>query len=285
MRKVTISLIMLAIIWITVLIPFVASTESNSLVASYGETTFNNQEYKNFVDNYFVNNANINLNDVESEIVTASDVNEISAGISQRTYSSNQIFSSALLDLNELDGITITVDTSKITTVTPDMFKTALDSAGISQGHVYVTSPVVATGESALAGIMDSYEEATDIEIPDEVKQAANGEIHVQTEIVNNSNISGDDLANLVSEVKNEAQQDNATSKETIINIINNVATQNNINLSDADIDKLADAISQSQSVQDQASQYKEQLDSFLGSNKTQSIFDQIFNFINNIFN
>lgn len=285
MRKVTISLIMLAIICITVLIPFVASTESNSLVASYGETTFNNQEYKNFVDNYFVNNANINLNDVESEIVTASDVNEISAGISQRTYSSNQIFSSALLDLNELDGITITVDTSKITTVTPDMFKTALDSAGISQGHVYVTSPVVATGESALAGIMDSYEEATDIEIPDEVKQAANGEIHVQTEIVNNSNISGDDLANLVSEVKNEAQQDNATSKETIINIINNVATQNNINLSDADIDKLADAISQSQSVQDQASQYKEQLDSFLGSNKTQSIFDQIFNFINNIFN
>ena len=68
-------------------------------------------------------------------------------GISQRTYSSNQIFSSALLDLNETNGITITVDTSKITTVTPAMFKTALDSAGINQGHVYVTSPVVSTGE------------------------------------------------------------------------------------------------------------------------------------------
>lgn len=285
MRKITISLIMLVIICVAVMLPLAATSQSNSLVVSYGETTYHNSQYKSFVDNYFVNNAHINMNDVESEVVSAEDVNEISSGISQRTYSSNQIFSSALLDLNETNGITITVDTSKITTVTPAMFKTALDSAGINQGHVYVTSPVVSTGESALAGIMDSYEEATDIEIPDKVKEAVNGEIHAQSEIVNNSNVDGDKLANLVSDVKEQVKQENTSSKDTIINIINNVAIQNNINLSDADVDKLADAISQSQSVQDQASQYKQQLDSFLKSDEGQSIFNQIISYIKNFFN
>ena len=51
------------------------------------------------------------------------------------------------------------------------MYLSALKSAGITKGHVYVTSPVEATGESALAGIMNSYEVVTDVEIPESVKQ------------------------------------------------------------------------------------------------------------------
>ena len=54
----------------------------------------------------------------------------------------------------------VEVDNS-INTITPKMYMSALKSAGIQGGHVYVTSPVSATGESALAGIMDCYEQAT----------------------------------------------------------------------------------------------------------------------------
>ena len=72
------------------------------------------------------------------------------------------------------------------------MYISALKSSGITAGHVYVTSPVEATGESALAGIMNSYEEVTDVKIPDTVKEAANNEIYTQAEIVKNSNVDAE---------------------------------------------------------------------------------------------
>ena len=244
MKKSIIALI-LVILMLGVLIPTIASADSKGLVVCYGETTYGNQDYKNTVDNFFKSNSNTNLNDADVHVVYANDVNAISSGISQETYGSGDILSSALIDLNSGDGITISVDSSKITLVTADMYKSALDSAGITKGHVYVTSPVEATGESALAGIMKSYEEATDVEIPEEVKQAANQEIQVESEIVSDSNLTGDDVAKVVSDVKEEVQQDNITDKETIVTIINNVAVNNNINISESNVDKLADTISQ----------------------------------------
>ena len=39
MRKITISLIMLVIICVAVMLPLAATSQSNSLVVSYGETT------------------------------------------------------------------------------------------------------------------------------------------------------------------------------------------------------------------------------------------------------
>ena len=98
----------------------------------------------------------------------------------------------------------------------------ALKSAGITSGHVYVTSPVTATGESALAGIMNSYEVVTEVEIPEPVKEAANNEIYTQAEIVKNSDVDADELSNLVDDVKEEVQENNVTDHKTIVNIINN---------------------------------------------------------------
>ena len=64
--------------------------------------------------------------------------------------------------MKDNDNLQVSVDKSKITTITGDMYLSALKSAGITSGHVYVTSPVSSTGESALAGIMNAYETATD---------------------------------------------------------------------------------------------------------------------------
>ncbi len=86
------------------------------------------------------------------KVITASDVNKISSDISHNTYNSNQILSCALVDLNGYNQIKVDVDTSKINTITPSMYQSALESAGITKGHVIITSPVSATGESALAG-------------------------------------------------------------------------------------------------------------------------------------
>ena len=215
MRKITIAI--LALILVGMLLPTGFATDSN-LVITYGETTNANNNYKSIVDAFFTSQANVDLNNVESKVITADQVNQVSSGITGKSYSSNQIYSSAFLDLNDNDNLQVSVDKSKITTITGDMYISALKSAGITSGHVYVTSPVEATGESALAGIMNAYEQATDVEIPENVKEAANDEIYTQAEIVENSGVDADSLSKLVDDVKQEVSKDNITDHNTIVN-------------------------------------------------------------------
>ena len=283
MRKITVAI--LALVLVGMLMPAGFSSDTNSVVITYGETTHVNSEYKNIVDNFFKNYANVDLNSAETKIITASDVNAVSSSITGKTYSSDQIFSSALVNLKDSGNIDVYVDTSKITTITADMYKSALDSAGITHGSVYVTSPVTATGESALAGIMNSYEVATNVEIPEKVKEAANDEIYTQAEIVNNSGVDPDKLSNLVSEVKDTVSDRNVTDHAEIVNIINNHVQTNNINITNSDIENLANSIEQVQNVQGDVNDYKDKV-SGVFNNSTGGGFslDSLFNWIHSIF-
>lgn len=294
MHKKLLAICLVSIFLAMAVVPTGFAGTTDKVVITYGETTYMNQQYKSIVDNYFAGKTNVDLNNVESKVITAGDVNEISSGFSGKTYNSNQIVSSALLDLNQNGEITVEVDNS-INTITPKMYMSALKTAGIQGGHVYVTSPVSATGESALAGIMDCYEEATDVEIPDNVKEAANQEISTEAEIMENSNVSADDLSQLVDDVKEKVNEENITDHATIVNIINDYSTTYNINISDSDIENLADTIEQVQSVQDDANAYKEQIsdfvdstDSAIGSSSDSGSgfsLDSLFNSLLGIFN
>jgi len=278
MRKI---MILLAIIVVGMLIPVGFSTNDSQVVITYGETTYNNANYKTTVDTFFENNAGGNLKNIDSKIITASDVNKISGSITGKTYSSDQVFSSALVDLKENDNLEVSVDKSKITTITGDMYISALKSSGITAGHVYVTSPVEATGESALAGIMNSYEEVTDVEIPDTVKEAANNEIYTQAEIVKNSNVDAEKLSDLVDDVKEEVKVNNVTDHNTIVNIINNHTVTNNINITNSDIENLATSIEQTQNVQGDVNTYQSEVSDVMnGTNASEQkgFLDGFFN-------
>ena len=275
----------LALILMGMLIPAGFSTDSN-VVITYGETTYANNNYKSIVDNFFASQSNLDVNNIGTKIITANEVNQVSSGITGKYYSSNQILSSALLDLNDNDNLEVSVDKSKITTITGDMYISALKSAGITKGHVYVTSPVEATGESALAGIMNAYEQVTDVEIPESVKEAANDEIYTQAEIVENSGVSADQLAKLVDDVKQEVSSENITDHNTIVNIINNHVENNNINITNVDIENLADTIEQVQNVQGDVNYYQDQVSSFLDGNSTGGFsFDGLMDFIKSFVN
>ena len=274
-----IGIVILAIILAGMIIPAGFSTDSN-VVITYGETTYANSNYKSFVDNFFVNQANVDVNNVGIKTITADQVNQISGGITGKYYNSNQILSSALVDLNDNADLKVSVDKSKITTITGDMYISALKSAGITKGHVYVTSPVQATGESALAGIMNSYEVVTDVEIPDSVKEAASDEIYTQAEIVDNSNVSADDLSKLVDDVKEQVSSENITDHATIVNIINNYVENNNINITNVDIENLANSIEQTHNVQGDIDVYQSEVSDIQNStaNETQGLLDGLFN-------
>ena len=260
MHKNNIIIAILSIIIIGMLIPVGFSANDNQVVLTYGETTKNNAEYKNIVDTFFESQAGIDLKGVNSKIITASEVNKISSTITGKNYNSNQIFSSALVDLNDNENLKVTVDKSKITTITGDMYISALKSVGITKGHIFVTSPITATGESALAGIMNSYEEASDVKIPETVKEAANNEIYTQAEIVNDTNVSADDLSKLVDDIKEVVKKENITDHQTIVDLINNYTIQHNINITSSDIEELANSIEQLQNIQEYIDNYQTEL-------------------------
>lgn len=276
MRKSLIGILLLSIIIVGIALPIGFSAQSNSKVISYGETTYNNQEYKSIVDNFFNQQAGVDVKNVESKIITAGEVNKVASKITQKTYTSDQIFSSALVDLSDKGNIKVTVDKSKITTITADMYISALKSAGINHGHVYVTSPTVATGESALTGIMNSYEVATDVTIPDKVKQAANEEIYTEADIVEKDNVSAQDLTKLVDDVKVTVQNNNITDHTTIVNIIQNYTVKNNINMTNSSIENLATSIGGVQSVQGDVKNYSNQVTQIAGGSSNGFSLDGI---------
>ena len=282
MRK---TIIILALILIGMLIPVGFATSDTQVVITYGETTMNNANYKSIVDNFFVNNAGLDLKNVDSKVITASEVNKISSSITGKSYSSSQIFSSALVDLNDNDNLEVSVDKSKITTITGDMYLSALKSAGITAGHVYVTSPITATGESALAGIMNSYEVVTNVEIPEPVKEAANNEIYTQAEIVKNSDVNPENLSKLVDDVKEEVQENNVTDHQTIVNIINNLTVVYNVNITNVDVENLADSIEQIQNVQGDINNYQVEVSDVLNDTGTSGTGDGVEGLLNGLFN
>lgn len=277
MRKSLVGILLLSVVIFGIALPIGFSTQSHSKVISYGETTYNKQEYKSVVDDFFKQQANVDAKNVESKIITASEVNKVASTITQKTYTSEDIYSSALVDLSDSGNIKVTVDKSKITTITADMYISALKSAGINHGHVYVTSPVVATGESALTGIMNSYETATDVKIPEKVKQAANDEISTEADIVEKDNVSAQDLTKLVDSVKITVQNNNITDHKTIVNIIQNYTVNNNINMTNSSIEKLATSIGDVQSVQGDVKGYSNQITQVAGGNSGGFSLDQIF--------
>jgi len=273
--------LLLALIVLMVLLTPIYSASTSGFAITYGETTYNNPSYKSTVLNYFKTQTSKNLDDATSKVITASEVNQISKNITGRTYNSNQIFSCALVDLSYSQGIKIVVDTSKVTTVTSKMYANALKSSGIENGYVVVTSPVTATGESALTGVLKSYEIAVGTSIPEEAKQAATEELYTETEIANQTGQDPDKIANLFDEAKQEVSSQNLQDPAQIKVIVINIANNMNINLSDEQAQQIADALANSQKAQSSLSDFKNQLQiATQQASQSQGILEQIWNYV-----
>ena len=253
---------------------------------TYGETTYANADWKNSMNTYFQSKTSKNISDATSKVVTASEVNAISMNITGRTYPSSQIFSCAMVDLSYSQGINVVVDTSKITVVTPKMYANALKSTGINNGYVVVSSPISASGEAALAGVLESYEVAVGAPIPDQAKKAATEELYTETQIVNQTGQSPDKIADLFSKAMDQVQNQNLQDPAQIKVIVINIANSMNINLSDQQAQQIANSLANSQQAQSSLTDFKNKLQS-VTTQATQSggIIEQIMNYLQSIFN
>jgi uncharacterized protein YpuA (DUF1002 family) len=250
-----------------------------------GEATNNNAAYKNSMLSYFQSKTDKNVSDANTKVITASEVNDVSKNVTGLVYPPSKIFSCAMVDLSYQNGIKVIVDKSKVTVVTPQMYANALQSSGIDRGYVVVSSPVPATGEAALAGVLKSYEIAVGAPIPEEAKKASTEELYLETQLVNQTGQNGDKVAQLFSDVKNQTQNQNLQNPDEIKVIVVNVANQMNINLSDNQTQQIADSVANSQKVRSNLTNFQDKLQNISQQVSNPDFMTQITNFLQEILN
>ncbi len=265
---------LLLLVFITPL--YASSQEVIGFSVILGETTHNNENYKNSMLNYFQTKTDKDVSEIPIKIISASEVNMISESITGITYNSKQIFSCAMVDLSYSEDIKVEVDESKVTVVTPQMYANALQSSGIEKGYVVVSSPLVASGEAALAGVLKSYEIAVGMPIPEEAKKASTEELYLGTQLVEETGENPDNIAELFSEVKNQTQEENLQEAREIKIVVLKVANQLNINLTENQAEEVAQSVTNSQKVQDNLTEFKDQLDNVSGQVSSQGLIQDI---------
>lgn len=258
---------------------------ASGFAITFGETTYANPQWKSSTLDYFQSHTDKKVSNATIKVITASEVNQIAKGVTGKTYSSKQIFSSAMVDLSYNQGIKIIVDKSKISVVTPKMYANALKSSGIENGYVVVTAPVQSSGEAALTGVLKSYETAVGAPIPESAKKAATEELYTEDQIANQTGQNPDKVADLFEQVKNEAQKQNLTDPAKIKIIVINIANNLNINISDQQAQQIADSISNSQKVQGDLAGFKQQLQNVSSQVNQSGILDQIMAYVQEAIN
>lgn len=254
---------------------------TSGFVITMGEATNSNQAWKNSVLDYFQTQTDKNISNATTKVITAPEVNLISQNISGATYQPDQIVSCAMVDLSYSPGVKVVVDTSKITLVTPKMYENALRSTGINNGYVVVTSPVSATGESALAGVLNSYETAAGANIPADAQKAAVESIYAQSQISNQTGQSPDKIANMFQQAQSQVQNKNLTDPSQIKIIVVNVANSMNVNLTDQQAQQITTALTDSQNAQGSLDNFKTQLQNATQqSSQSLDLINKILNYI-----
>lgn len=167
-------------------------------------------------------------------------------------------------------GEGIEVRTSNVDWVTPEMYASALTTAGVRDASVMVTAPTMVSGTAALTGIIKAFEAASGRQIPEEGKRVANLEVVRTGEI---GERIGDPVkaAQLVTRAKREIIERRVTSREEIVRIVKESAEKSGVTLTGEEVDRLADLMIQVRDLRLDTGELEKQLSRF------GSAFDQIF--------
>ena len=140
----------------------------------------------------------------------------------------------------------IQVKTANLSWVTSNMIATTLSTSGVVNCEVLAASPFEVSGTGALTGILMAYESAVGTQLDETKKEIATQEMITTTTIANSI---GQQLATeIVNDSKMQVIQGNDVTQNDIDIIINNVAEEKNISLTDEDrnlLNNLLDEISQ----------------------------------------
>jgi uncharacterized protein YpuA (DUF1002 family) len=182
------------------------------------------------------------------------------------------------------------VQTNNITWVTDEMYTNALITAGVKDATIKITAPFAVSGTAALTGIMKAYETTTNKKIPEDIKKVANEEM-VKTAQLGDS-IGAENAAALMAKVKDEIAKNEPKTEADLRALIEQIAKEMGITLTDAELDTLVDFFNKLKSmdidwnqVKEQLSVTKEKISTFLQSEEGQSFLQKLQDFLNSLIN
>lgn len=188
------------------------------------------------------------------------------------------------------EGSGIEVETSeRIRYITHDMYRQALETAGIKDAKITVDAPMNVSGTAALTGIMKAYETSTGKRISDKVKKAANQEMVVTSDLA--QEVGADKATGLVKDIKEKIATEAPKSREEVQNIIINISNEYNLNLTAEQTDKLTNFFDNLRKTDidwhglaDKAKGAADQAKEYINSEEGQSLIQKIKAFFADLF-
>ena len=202
---------------------------TNSRVAIGADLTEEqiNQVYRNF---------NLNRGDVIELIVTNSDERSyLSSNVDSSTIGTKAI--SCIYIESKEEGSGLTVSTSNINWCTPETYRNALTTAGITDANVTITAPFDVSGTAALTGIYMAYESITGKKLDSQAKVVGTEELAVTSELANE--IGDEDTSSIVNDLKSILDETKKMSDEELHDTIVDIASDYNQTLTEEEISKL----------------------------------------------
>lgn len=128
-------------------------------------------------------------------------------------------------------GSGMSVTTSNISWCTGDMYISALGTAGITDARIVVAAPFEVSGTAALAGVYKAYEDMTGVRLDDLAKLVSTQELTVTGDLA--QQIGSMDSTSIVGDLKLMLNETKTMSDEEIIGVIEGLAGQYNVSLTD----------------------------------------------------
>lgn len=232
----------------------------------------------------------VNKSDVKIVKVTNQEMRQYLSDVVPEKQLGTTAYSSAHITLAPR-GEGISVKTYNIAWVTKEMYANVMVTAGIEDADVVVTAPFQVSGASALTGITKAFEKASGKKLDEDAKKTANEELVVTIDL--GEEIGQEQAADFMRDVKEEVVKKRIKNPDDIIEVIKRIADEHNIELTDAQIQRIMELMQKISRLDLNLNKISKQLENINKSvddikkavKDNQGILEKIANSLQNFFN
>ena len=251
--------------------PLVVRADSSKVVTLGANLT---DSQKNSMYEYFGTSSD------KAEVieVTNADERKYLEGVAPDEQIGTRTYSCSYVEPTTSGGIQVKV--SNLTYVTSSMISSTLLTSGVENCNVVAASPIEVSGTGALTCIMMAYEKATGTTLNDDQKAAATDELVTTGDLAND--IGQDKAESVMNDVKKDVIEGGLTDADDIQNAVENAAKDNNVTLTQEQIDKISDLMKNISQYDYDVKALKNTLDNIDG--KSGGFFSNLWSSIKGIF-
>ena len=137
----------------------------------------------------------------------------------------------------------IKVRTANLNWVTCNMIASSLSTSGVTNCEVVAACPFEVSGTGALTGIQMAYETASGQKLDETKKELATEEMVVTGNLADS--VGKNDATTVINQAKMQVIADNVQNADDIYNIVVNISNNNNVTLTDDEINTIVNLLQQ----------------------------------------